>query len=125
MIFATKMLPITIANLIFNTNPFWITILGYFVLKEKIGIMDFVGLIGSFIGVLIIIFDKEEDKSESKSQVNTAGVIVAIIWSMSVAGVAISTRKLKSLHFSMVVFIYSGGATLAYFLYLVFEYCFL
>ena len=64
MIFATKMLPITIANLIFNTNPFWITILGYFVLKEKIGIMDFVGLIGSFAGVLIIIFDKEEDKSD-------------------------------------------------------------
>ena len=87
--------------------------------------MDFVGLIGSFIGVLIIIFDKEEDKSESKSQVNTAGVIVAIMWSMSVAGVAISTRKLKSLHFSMVVFIYSGGATMAYFLYLVFEYYFL
>ena len=63
MIFATKMLPITIANLIFNTNPFWITLLGYFVLKEKIGILDFVGLIGSFVGVVIIILDKQEENN--------------------------------------------------------------
>ena len=58
MIFSTNMLPITIANLILNINPFWITIMGCVVLKEKIGILDIVGLLGSFAGVVLIILGK-------------------------------------------------------------------
>lgn len=64
MIFATKMLPITIANLIFNINPFWITLMGFIVLKEKIGILDFLGLVGSFAGVVIIILSKKVEEDD-------------------------------------------------------------
>ena len=59
MLFSVKLLPITISNTITNTTPFLVAILGYFVLKEKISTMDIVGLIGSFVGVVIFVMDKE------------------------------------------------------------------
>ena len=62
MLFSVKLLPITISNTITNTTPFLVAILGYFLLKEKITNMDIVGLIGSFVGVVIFVMDKQSEK---------------------------------------------------------------
>ena len=58
-IFAIKMLPISMAQIINNMRPFYVTIMAYVFLNEKLSPMDLVGLFGSFAGVILLIIGKE------------------------------------------------------------------
>ena len=55
-IFGMKLLPISFAQIIFNISPFFVTILAFILLKERISPLDIIGLVGSFGGVIIMIF---------------------------------------------------------------------
>jgi drug/metabolite transporter (DMT)-like permease len=49
-----KYMPVSIGTSIFFSLPVWSTIFSYFLLKEKIGILDIISLISSLIGMLLI-----------------------------------------------------------------------
>lgn len=53
------MLPISLGLIIFNTTPFFVAILGYFVNKEKLTGTDLFGIIFSFIGVCMLVYQDE------------------------------------------------------------------
>jgi drug/metabolite transporter (DMT)-like permease len=58
---ALKFLPITTTTAIFFAMPLVITILGYFILGEKVGLSRFIAVFFGFFGVLIIIQPWGED----------------------------------------------------------------
>ena len=43
---------------IFYTNPFWVSILAYFMLKEKISRLEKIGMVLCFFGVVTIALSK-------------------------------------------------------------------
>jgi drug/metabolite transporter (DMT)-like permease len=58
---ALKFLPITTTIAIFFAMPLAITILGYFILNEKVGLRRFTAVFVGFLGVLVIIQPWSED----------------------------------------------------------------
>ena len=60
-----KFIPISKANLIFNLNPLIIAVAAYFVLKEKITMLNVYALIGAFGGVILFNIHKNETKDVS------------------------------------------------------------
>ena len=59
MVYAMSMIPLFISNIVFNTMPFWTSILLYFWLKEKVTKYDLICMFGCFVGVIIIAFSKQ------------------------------------------------------------------
>ena len=53
------LLPISLGQIIFNTTPFFVAVLGYFVNKEKLTAIDFWGIIFSFAGVFMLVYYQE------------------------------------------------------------------
>jgi len=47
-------IPISLQTIIFQTNPFWSSLIAYFALKEAIGRLEIFGMIVCFAGVMII-----------------------------------------------------------------------
>ena len=65
MFYSLKFIPITKSNLIFNLNPLIIAVAAYFVLKEKITMLNVYALIGAFVGVILFNIHKNETKDVS------------------------------------------------------------
>ena len=62
-IYGLKMVPIFIASIITATRPFWVSFLGYLVLKEKVSKSIICCMIGCFCGVIIIALSKRSDNA--------------------------------------------------------------
>ena len=58
-----KIVPIFISSIIMNTRPFWVSILGYFVLHEKVTKFEIICISGCFIGVILIAMVKKDDEA--------------------------------------------------------------
>ena len=56
--YAFKVLPIFIVKIIFNTLPFWVSILEYFVLNERVSKFNLYCMVACFTGVVIIAHSK-------------------------------------------------------------------
>ena len=54
---AIRMIPLAKATVLFYTNPIWIAVFGYLILKERITIFDMGGIAATFIGVYIFTMD--------------------------------------------------------------------
>ena len=65
MFYGLKFIPVTKSNLIFNLNPLIIAVVAYFVLKEKITMLNVYALIGASVGVLLFNVHKNETKDVS------------------------------------------------------------
>ena len=52
------LVPISTLMIIFNTNPFWVSIMGYFFNKEKIASFEFFGMVICFAGIIVIALSK-------------------------------------------------------------------
>ena len=65
MTYGVSYLPISIFQIITNTMPFWVSIVSFFVLKEKLLPRELVGLVIAFIGVLIIVSAKTENENKN------------------------------------------------------------
>ena len=123
-LFSVKLLPITIANILGMIYPFIVAVLSHFILKERLTKIDCVGLIGSFSGVYILIMAKV-DREEKDEKNYVVGVIVSFICAFAYAGVTISGRFLKDVHYSVVLFFMSGCTASAFLIWLIFEYLFI
>lgn len=110
------LIPLLIQNTIFNTAPFWASILGWVFLKEKLTMMEVVAMVISFGGVLCISlsghFQRKDDKApvdlqEEFSASHLLGCGLVFVTSWCYAGVTALSRKLQKIHFSVMLFYYS------------------
>ena len=70
--------------------------------------MDIVGILVSFVGVVIFVMDKENDVRQSFERGDVAvGIVFSAICVIMGALTIISLRSLKDVHHSLVIFYYS------------------
>merc|ERR1712124_153621 len=91
-----------------GTAPFWVAILGYLVNREAIKWQLILCMIGCFLGVMALNFgstDKEpkDGKVESSKVFShyTLGIMGAILMVLLSALQQVLTRKIRTIHFSI------------------------
>ena len=108
-------LPLFIWTLIINTAPFWTAILGYYILGEKVSRFDIGCLIVCFTGVLTLSAASEEAPSSVlKVQYPLFGMACALLNALCYSNVIVMTRKVKEIHYSLVLLSYGLIATSLY-----------
>lgn len=101
MTYGVSFLPITIFQTLFYTMPFFIAILSYFILKDKFVRVELGAMVFCFVGVIILINTKEDDKQKN-SEYYFIGVIITIYFSFAASVVQVLTRYMKETHFSVI-----------------------
>ena len=62
---SVTLLPISTSNILFNLYPFWINILACILLRERLRIVDILGIIICFGGVVMIAVSKNKQAEEA------------------------------------------------------------
>ena len=100
-------LPISLHTIIFQTSPFWTTILGFVILKEKVRVYEIVAMILCLVGVVAIALSKTastgSDKNEDSYKI-IAGVTFALMLAWSFSASSILNRALSSVPKSVLIF---------------------
>ena len=92
-IYAIKYLPLVFVSLVQSTGPLWISLLGYYLLKESISRVYVICLIVAFLGVALMIVgtvfrnDGNEDESVQSWEINANMIypFIAIIMNPIIA----------------------------------------
>ena len=115
--FGVALVPLVVQNTIFNTAPFWASLLGFCFLKEYITKFEICAMVFSFGGVCMIsapnreataeVADEgsEEVANSSSKELLGSGLIFCTAWCY--ATVSILTRKMQKIHFAVMLFYYS------------------
>ncbi|CAI2375196.1 unnamed protein product [Moneuplotes crassus] len=99
LLFASiKLLPTSIAFMIFNLNPLFVTVIAFTVLGEKFEISKALYITGAFIGVLIVGYGRRNETTLDVSQIYA---VILCIGAAFLCGLAVaSMRKLnKHIHY--------------------------
>ena len=114
--YGVAMVPLVVQNTIFNTAPFWASILGWVINKEKITTLEIIALILSFGGVFCVTFAGHNKKNESEAVSDTSssvngshllGSCLVLITSWCYASVTILTRRIQNVHFAVMLTYYA------------------
>ena len=62
---SVTLLPISTSNILFNLYPFWINILACVLLRERLRIVDILGIVICFGGVIMIAVSKNKQAEEA------------------------------------------------------------
>ena len=72
VIYVMSIMPIGTAMILFQINPFWVSILACLLLKERIGLIEILGILVCFGGVIMIGFAKQQRLYEQEILEETA-----------------------------------------------------
>jgi drug/metabolite transporter (DMT)-like permease len=103
--------------IIFQTGPFWTSILGYLVNKEPILRFEYVAMTICFCGVLAISTSKT-DQQITSDYPKFVGVVLAFLCAWLSAGAQVMNRKLKDIHFTVIGFWHAATGLAVSLLYL-------
>jgi drug/metabolite transporter (DMT)-like permease len=106
------MIPMSVQIVIVCTTPFWTSIIAYFVFNDPIIWFEVVAMVISFSGVIgIALFSPEPandgtiyDDGDKSNTTFYMGIALAFFIAWIVSLINISNRKMKDIHFSMVMF---------------------
>lgn len=108
--------PVSLAFIIFNTNPFLISILGLLINGEPIHLYEIVGMLLSFIGIVVLSWSSlnAEDSKGSDFSEKLIGIIASFICAVFFAVSCVINRKLKDVKFLTINTLHGAiGITLA------------
>lgn len=121
MVYSVSNLPLMISTILINTNPFWCALLGIYMLNEQVTLYHSVCMFGCFLGVVILTLAKSADQSTvseitglTNIQNHFLGVSMGILCAFCSSFVFVITRKLRAVHFSLMLFHYGWIATLLF-----------
>lgn len=123
LVYSIEILPLFIFQIIYNTSPFWTGILAYIFVKEDISKIQIFCMFGCFVGVVFLSVSKSNlFKQEDVNNKFVFGLLMVFITAWAHSAQAVITRKLKEVHFSLMMFYYGSFATSILFIYVVLEY---
>ena len=101
-----KLVPLTIFQVVTNMTPFVSGLLAFIWLGEKLSIFQIMMMILCFGGVTMVALANNSDEDHSKSNISSYEAGVALCGTLCVifAVSAVSTRRLKGMHFSVMQF---------------------
>ena len=90
--------------MIFQTAPFLIAVIAWLWLRETITHFELFAMFGSYIGIAMIGLSDpaSKDGEVSEESTYTLGVILSLVAAVGMAIIAVSTRKLKEIHFGVI-----------------------
>lgn len=91
-------MPVTIASLIINMQPLFTTVFAFFLLGERIMIIEAVCLLISFYGVYLLISSQGGPNTETESKINLSSFFVLLGSPILMAVTNILLRHMKMLH---------------------------
>jgi len=105
--------------IIFNTAPFWASLLAYLLLSEKLKLFEFIAMVVSFVGIILIAVAKpvadpaaiedpiegEEGLSDSAKKLIGVGCVIITAWIYAI--VTVQTRMMQGLKASIVLTYYA------------------
>jgi len=102
------LIPLTLQMVVFQTQPFWVSIIAVIFLKESIMRFEYAGMLISFAGVILIAFCKgaggDSDNETSKMLVGIA-VTFCMAWAQSFIG--LFNRMMVDVNWYVVMFWHS------------------
>lgn len=99
--------------ILFQTNPFWISILAYFINRERILRIELVAMALCFGGVMMIAYSKTDSGPGTSTNLQEGkpsemfGIMVAFSVAWFFAGCNVINRKLSEVHFSVIMLYHS------------------
>lgn len=131
LVFSLQAIPLFVVTIIFNTAPFWCALLGYCVLGDTLTWRELGMMLGCFSGVIVMAmaksgFFKDTDGSMDIQNFYTIeylfGLSMIFCTSWCFSAVTVITRKIKELHFSLLMFHYGLFATILLTIVIIGEY---
>jgi len=109
----------TLASVIIATIPVITPIFATFLLKERLSILNFIGIIVSFGGILIMIIDRNFNFTASPK-----GIALMFLAVFSTVGYAVSIKKLTKFYNSFTIITFQNIIGVFYFLplFLIFDF---
>ena len=104
MLMALKVLPMSFCGLMINTAPFWSALIGYFLLQDELSKVEIACMVGSFVGVAVLISSTPGDSSGVKvtQLAYLAGIIAIFLCALSYSVVGILTRMMTTINFAVI-----------------------
>ncbi len=108
----------TVASVIIATIPVITPIFAYFLLKEKLSVFNILGIIISFLGIMIMIFDHNFNFTASPK-----GIMLLFLAVFSTIGYAVTIKKLAVIYSSPTIITFQNIIGVFYFLplFLIFD----
>jgi len=130
------LLPLTINFVITSSNPFFVSIMAFFILREVVSKCEVLSMFLSFGAVLLLALSKpdakhgelQEDEGiigvEASGGMNetlkyTVGLIASICSCLFISIMVVSTRKLKDLHYLNLQFYFNTACLFILLVYLI------
>ena len=121
------MIPFTLLVILFQTSPFWTSILAYKFNNEPLYKVEVIGMILCFVAVVFITIDENDSKEKILSTttgtaddldlekivsnqnflIKTTGVFLILFASLMSASIAVLNRSLREVPYSVVLFYHS------------------
>lgn len=116
--FGVAMVPLVVQQTLFNTAPFWASMLGWFFNSEKISGFEILAMLVSFGGVLCIALSGHSNDDDSATAVGTkeedkipgshligSGLVFCTSWCYAFVGIL--TRRMQKVNFAVMLFYYA------------------
>ena len=103
------LLPFATIQIVMNTQAFWTTLCGYLINGEMFMRIEMVGIVACFFGVLLMATaaPSEEDGLQVSHAARIAGFLLMVFVAANDGMVAVLARKMKNIHFSVVIWWFS------------------
>lgn len=93
-VYAIKNLPMGLLMILFNTAPFWASLLAWVILREVLKPREICAMVLAFAGIVIIALSKPPADDSYDSSTKVIGCACAITVSFCYAVVSVTTRKM-------------------------------
>lgn len=111
LFYGIKFLPIGVFQILYNTAPFWASLLGFIFLNERLKFVEVVAMITSFLLIIIIAYEDQKMKvgptiiahefknhqptTNNISQVQAVGIFFGVASAVGASVAAVATRKMQ------------------------------
>ena len=110
VLYSVTILPIGVVQTIQNLIPFMTLLASLVLLGEKIRVAEFLSMVVSFIGILLLVQISSEDGKEGST---TLGLLACILSSIFLSLVNVIMRKLRDVHYVVAAGFQSKGTLIA------------
>ena len=98
------LIPLSLHTIIFQTSPFWTSILGFLYNKERIYRFEYGAMTLCFVGVVLLALNRPTQQTLTSASLSTVGIVITFVMSWNQALINVVNRKLRDVHFAIIGF---------------------
>lgn len=97
-------IPLMLEMVILQTSPFWTSILGLLINRERVQKFEYLAMVICFGCVISMLFSKPSTQSTYSESTRLTGIMLAFVLSWVFSATCVFNRRLKDVHFAVVLF---------------------